>query len=152
MFQHLHCVLLKLKWKLLLRLKMLTSKWSMGNVAWTMILKYVTAIIWKLTYKHEIHSKWLYNLGSIKQKRNETIFSMVRILYQACIVVHRQFAVFSTGISCVQFDDTRIVSGSSDKTIKVNNVVLYYLCKCKGCTRQWKSTCTDKGLYKLSME
>ena len=23
------------------------------------------------------------------------------------------------GISCVQFDDTRIVSGSSDKTIKV---------------------------------
>ena len=25
-----------------------------------------------------------------------------------------------TGISCVQFDDTRIVSGSSDKTIKVN--------------------------------
>ena len=25
-----------------------------------------------------------------------------------------------SGISCVQFDDTRIVSGSSDKTIKVN--------------------------------
>jgi len=24
------------------------------------------------------------------------------------------------GISCVQFDDTRIVSGSSDKTIKVS--------------------------------
>lgn len=27
-----------------------------------------------------------------------------------------------TGISCVQFDDTRIVSGSSDKTIKVWNI------------------------------
>lgn len=25
----------------------------------------------------------------------------------------------SSGISCIQFDDTRIVSGSSDKTIKV---------------------------------
>jgi len=27
--------------------------------------------------------------------------------------------VLLLGISCVQFDDTRIVSGSSDKTIKV---------------------------------
>ena len=27
------------------------------------------------------------------------------------------------GISCVQFDDTRIVSGSSDKTIKVGGLV-----------------------------
>jgi len=29
------------------------------------------------------------------------------------------------GISCVQFDDTRIVSGSSDKTIKVVTAELY---------------------------
>lgn len=27
-----------------------------------------------------------------------------------------------TGISCVQFDDSRIVSGSSDKTIKVGMI------------------------------
>ena len=39
-------------------------------------------------------------------------------------------AVYSTrvmlpylGILCIQFDDTRIVSGSSDKTIKVINAV-----------------------------
>jgi len=30
-----------------------------------------------------------------------------------------------SGISCVQFDDTRIVSGSSDKTIKVIAVLLF---------------------------
>lgn len=30
------------------------------------------------------------------------------------------FACTVLGISCVQFDDTRIVSGSSDKTIKVS--------------------------------
>ena len=29
------------------------------------------------------------------------------------------------GISCVQFDDTRIVSGSSDKTIKVSRNYLF---------------------------
>lgn len=32
----------------------------------------------------------------------------------------RTFEGHSQGISCVQFDDTRIVSGSSDKTIKVS--------------------------------
>ena len=30
------------------------------------------------------------------------------------------------GISCVQFDDTRIVSGSSDKTIKVRIAALNF--------------------------
>lgn len=34
----------------------------------------------------------------------------------------RTFEGHSQGISCVQFDDTRIVSGSSDKTIKVWNI------------------------------
>ena len=29
-------------------------------------------------------------------------------------------AVFGVGISCIQFDDTRIVSGSWDKTIKAS--------------------------------
>ena len=32
----------------------------------------------------------------------------------------RTFEGHTQGVSCVQFDDTRIVSGSSDKTIKVN--------------------------------
>ena len=34
----------------------------------------------------------------------------------------------TVGIACVQFDDTRIVSGSSDKTIKVQyvfNVIIF---------------------------
>lgn len=34
----------------------------------------------------------------------------------------RTFEGHTQGISCVQFDDTRIVSGSSDKTIKVWNI------------------------------
>ena len=36
----------------------------------------------------------------------------------------RTFEGHSQGISCVQFDDTRIVSGSSDKTIKVSKTTI----------------------------
>ena len=35
---------------------------------------------------------------------------------------------FVSGISCVQFDDNRIVSGSSDKTIKVRDCVRVCVC------------------------
>ena len=34
-----------------------------------------------------------------------------------------------TGVSCVQFDDTRIVSGSYDKTIKVRHSMCLYMCR-----------------------
>ena len=35
---------------------------------------------------------------------------------------------FVSGISCVQFDDNRIVSGSSDKTIKVRDCTCMHAC------------------------
>ena len=44
---------------------------------------------------------------------------------------HKYFSIVNIflllpGISCVQFDDTRIVSGSSDKTIKVRIAALNF--------------------------
>lgn len=41
------------------------------------------------------------------------------------VCVHVDVCVcICAGVSCVQFDDTRIVSGSSDKTIKVVVLVI----------------------------
>ena len=34
------------------------------------------------------------------------------------------FFINLTGISCIQFDSTRIVSGSWDKTIKVSHIII----------------------------
>lgn len=39
--------------------------------------------------------------------------------------MHLNIFFFVSGISCVQFDDNRIVSGSSDKTIKVRNNIFW---------------------------
>ena len=39
--------------------------------------------------------------------------------------------IFSAGISCIQFDNTRIVSGSWDKTIKVHCISIYNSCICR---------------------
>lgn len=44
-----------------------------------------------------------------------------RLLIDIVYDVH----ISSSGIACVQFDDTRIVSGSSDKTIKVGSIFRY---------------------------
>ena len=41
---------------------------------------------------------------------------------------------FVSGISCVQFDDNRIVSGSSDKTIKVRDCTCVHACV-RACVR-----------------
>ena len=43
-----------------------------------------------------------------------------------CLCSKGDSCIISTGISCIQFDETRIVSGSWDKTIKVN------VCLCQG--------------------
>ena len=54
---------------------------------------------------------------------------------------------FVSGISCVQFDDNRIVSGSSDKTIKVRDCTCVHacvracVCVCAQCLLLIKTIC-----------
>ena len=52
---------------------------------------------------------------------------------------------FVSGISCVQFDDNRIVSGSSDKTIKVRDYTHVCVCVrvnvCVQCLLLTKTVC-----------
>eukprot|EP00057_Strongylocentrotus_purpuratus_P020229 XP_011674703.1 PREDICTED: F-box/WD repeat-containing protein 7 [Strongylocentrotus purpuratus] len=77
---------------------------------------------WRLTQVEE-HKQMINHMGSSiqwKQVFAERYRLRRNWLKGFCTV--RTFEGHTQGISCVQFDDTRIVSGSSDKTIKVWNI------------------------------
>ena len=56
-------------------------------------------------------------------KFNESNLHNCLIIFEQDVLICALF-FRCAGISCVQFDDTRIVSGSSDKTIKVSHFSL----------------------------
>ncbi|XP_054751158.1 F-box/WD repeat-containing protein 7-like [Lytechinus pictus] len=77
---------------------------------------------WRLSQVEE-HKQMINHMGSSiqwKQVFAERYRLRRNWLKGYCTV--RTFEGHTQGISCVQFDDTRIVSGSSDKTIKVWNI------------------------------
>lgn len=79
---------------------------------------------WRLSKAAE-HKQVIYHMspeGSIQWKKvfAERFRLRNNWLKGRCTV--RTFEGHTQGISCIQFDDTRIVSGSSDKTIRVWNI------------------------------
>lgn len=67
-----------------------------------------------LLYVHQLLMDSVVSLGMVFKY-------MYMYVDKAATVIN--FSFHFTGISCIQFDDTRIVSGSWDKTIKVRKYV-----------------------------
>ncbi|XP_072177966.1 uncharacterized protein [Diadema setosum] len=77
---------------------------------------------WRLSQVEE-HKQMINHMGScIQWKRVFAERYRLRRNWLKGLCTVRTFEGHTQGISCVQFDDTRIVSGSSDKTIKVWNI------------------------------
>lgn len=77
---------------------------------------------WRLSQVEE-HKQMINHMGtSIRWKQVFAERYRLRRNWLKGLCTVRTFEGHTQGISCVQFDDTRIVSGSSDKTIKVWNI------------------------------
>ncbi|XP_076448455.1 uncharacterized protein LOC143285119 [Babylonia areolata] len=79
---------------------------------------------WRLSKaaEHKQVISYMSSEGSIQWKRVFAERFRLRNNWLAGRCTVRTFEGHTQGISCVQFDDNRIVSGSSDKTIKVWNI------------------------------
>lgn len=80
-----------------IRAKAIFRKWDL--ILFNINSDNVACLQWKLVFaeRYRLRRNWLKGLCTV-----------------------RTFEGHTQGISCVQFDDTRIVSGSSDKSIKVS--------------------------------
>lgn len=58
-------------------------------------------------------------MGAFDHKTENCLLSPPQLFLLICLNDDNDDKCFSSGISCVQFDDTRIASGSYDKTIRV---------------------------------